>query len=68
MPLEKSIEAIAYTLPELATAVGLSVDSIRKAIDNDELVASYFGTKPIVEADEARRWIKSLPTERPVKA
>lgn len=56
---------ISYSLPSLAEATDLSVDSIQKAIKRGELVPSYFGSKPVVEEDEAVRWIKSLPTEKP---
>lgn len=55
---------ISYSLPALAEATGLSVDSIQKAIKRGDLVASYFGTKPVVEEEEGVRWIKSLPTEK----
>lgn len=68
MPLDKTIEPIAYTLPEAAAAVGLSVDSIRKAIENKDLVASYYGTKPLIGVEELRRWFTSLDTERPARA
>lgn len=56
---------ISYSLRGLSEATELSVDSIQAAIRRGDLTASYFGTKPVVEEEEAVRWIKSLPTEKP---
>ncbi|WP_344013986.1 hypothetical protein, partial [Microbacterium natoriense] len=59
---------LSYSLASLAEATDLSVDSIQKAIKKDELVPSYYGSKPIILREEARRWLENLPTEKPERA
>ncbi|KQQ65035.1 hypothetical protein [Microbacterium sp. Leaf320] len=66
--MEAQLDKLSYSIPNLAIASDLSVDSIQKAIKRGDLVANYFGTKPIITRDEARRWIESLPTEKPERA
>lgn len=66
--MEALLDKLSYSIPNLAIASDLSVDSIQKAIKRGDLVANYFGTKPIIARDEARRWIESLPTEKPERA
>lgn len=63
--MEAQLDKLSYSVQNLAGATDLSVDSIQKAIKRGDLVANYFGTKPIITREEARRWIDSLPTERP---
>lgn len=58
-----SVEPIAYTLPEAAEAVRLSVDSLQKAIKAGELIPKEFGTKPLIGIVELRRWFDSLPNK-----
>lgn len=62
--MEAQLDKLSYSLQALADATDLSVDSIQKAIKKDELVPSYFGSKPIVLVEEARRWLKALPNEK----
>jgi hypothetical protein len=31
-------------------------------------VPSYFGSKPLIPVEEARRWLQSLPNEKPERA
>lgn len=66
--MEAQLDKISYSVQNLAAATDLSVDSIQKAIKRSDLVPSYFGTKPVIMAEEARRWIASLPNEKPEKA
>lgn len=66
--MEAQLDKLSYSVQNLAAATDLSVDSIQKAIKKDELVPSYFGSKPIILRDEARRWLASLPNEKPEKA
>lgn len=66
--MEAQLDKLSYSLASLADATDLSVDSIQKAIKKDELVASYFGSKPIILRDEARRWLDSLPNDKPERA
>lgn len=66
--MDAQLDKLSYSLQSLAEATDLSVDSIQKAIKKDELVPSYFGSKPIILRDEARRWLASLPNEKPERA
>lgn len=66
--MEATLDKLSYSVPNLAAATDLSVDSIQKAIRAGDLVANYFGSKPLVTRDEARRWLDSLPNERPERA
>lgn len=66
--MSDTFDKLAYSIPNFATAVDLSVDTIRKAIDNGDLIPSYptkAGRKPIIDVDEGKRWLKALPSERP---
>lgn len=66
--MEAALDKLSYSVPNLAAATDLSVDSISKAIKNGDLVANYFGSKPLVTRDEARRWLNDLPNEKPGRA
>ena len=63
--MEATLDKLSYSVPNLAAATDLSVDSISKAIKKGDLVANYFGSKPLVTRDEARRWLNDLPNEKP---
>lgn len=65
---ETQLDKLSYSVEGLAEATQLSKDSISKAIKNNALVASYYGVKPLILRDEAIRWLKSLPNERPERA
>ncbi|MFJ3319379.1 hypothetical protein [Curtobacterium sp. NPDC086286] len=57
-------DRLAYSIPNFATAVDLSVDTIRKAIDSGDLIPSLptrAGRKPIITREEGLRWLRSLP-------
>lgn len=60
-------EPICLTVAEAAKEVRLSVDSIQKAIRNNDLAVKYFGSKPLVPFTELRRWFDGLPDEKPEK-
>lgn len=62
---ETTLDKLSYSVPNLAAATDLSVDSIQKAIKRGDLVANYYGSKPLVTSDEARRWLEGLPNEKP---
>lgn len=66
--MEAQLDKLSYSYQSLSEVTDLSVDSIQKAVKNNELVASYFGTKPLILRDEARRWLASLPNEKPERA
>ena len=55
---------ISYSLGDACEAVGLSPHTLRKAINDGELVAHYVGTKPVIRAVDLDEWIASLPTQR----
>ncbi|MER2134158.1 MAG: hypothetical protein ABS910_05695 [Arthrobacter sp.] len=58
---------LAYNIEEAALATGYSVDTIRKAIRNNEIVTRYANTKPVITATELTDWLDSLPSEAPSK-
>lgn len=62
--MTRELEKLAYTIPTLAAAVDLSVSTIRKHIDDGNLIASYPNRKPIITRAEAERWLAALPSER----
>lgn len=55
---------ISYPLAGAVEATGFSADTLQKAVKMGELVASYWGTKPVFEEEELVRWVKSLPNEK----
>lgn len=61
--MSAELEKLSYSVPNLALAMDLSVDSIQKAIRKGDLKPKYFGTKPVISREEALRWYKSLPEE-----
>ena len=58
------LDKLAYSIPNFAKAVDLSVSAIYKAIEDDELVPSYPNRKPLITKKEGERWLASLPAER----
>jgi hypothetical protein len=52
---------IAYDLDAAEKVTGRSKSRIRKAIKSGELVARRDGRRLLVEPDELRRWVRSLP-------
>jgi hypothetical protein len=56
------VECIAYSPQGAALATGRSRTRIFKAIKDRELVARKDGRATLLEADELRRWVRSLPT------
>jgi hypothetical protein len=58
------LAAVSFDLPGAVAACGLSDKTIRKAIADGDLVAHYYGTKPVIVAADLAEWIESLPTER----
>lgn len=61
-------ETLAYTVEEFATATGYGRTTIDEAIARGELSPVYANKKGVIPSEEGRRWIRSLPTERPTKA
>lgn len=58
------LDKLAYTLPNFAAAVDVSLTVIRDAINAGDLVPSYPSTRPVITREEGERWLKSLPTEK----
>lgn len=58
-----SPQRVALNLKDAAVACGYSVDSIRFAIDRNELLPSYANTKPVIMVEELVRWVRTLPDQ-----
>ncbi len=55
-------QCIAYTPEQAAAVTGRSRSRIFKAIKEGELTARKDGRATLLESDELRRWVRSLPT------
>jgi excisionase family DNA binding protein len=53
---------ISYTPEQAAAVTGRSRSRIFKAIKDKELTARKDGKATLLEGDELRRWVRSLPT------
>ena len=60
-----TLEKLAYSIPNFAAAVDLSVTTIYDAIKAKELTPSYPNRKPLIMREEGERWLRTLPAERP---
>ena len=58
-----SVQKLSYNWVEAAEATGYSVDTIRRAVRNNELVTRYANSKPVILANELAEWLESLGTE-----
>lgn len=58
-------QKLAFNIEEAAAATGYSVDTIRRAIRSNDLVARYANSKPIILGTELSEWLESLPAEPP---
>ena len=54
---------IAVTIEDAPRAVGVSRTRIFEAIRNNEIAARKAGRSTIIEIDELRRWVRSLPVK-----
>lgn len=54
---------LAYSVRELAEATGLSDQQIYNHINRGDITAKHSGTKKIILAAEAERFIAELPDE-----
>lgn len=64
-PARQPVEPLGYSIQALADATHLSYETIRLAIQNNELAPKYSGRKAVIPVEEARRWLASLPDEKP---
>ena len=56
-----AFQAISYTPEQAAVVTGRSRSRIFMAIKNKELSARKDGKATLLEADELRRWVHSMP-------
>lgn len=54
---------LSYSIPQLAKITGLSTRQLDKHVDRGDLTVKFSGTKRIVPAPEAERFIAELPDE-----
>lgn len=59
-----TLDKLAYSLPNFAKAVDLSLEKVRQHIARGELVPSYVDSKPLIMREEGERWLRSRPAER----
>lgn len=62
------LDKLAYSIPNFATAVDVSIEKVRQHIDRGNLVKSYIDSKPVILREEGLRWLRSLPNEKPERA
>ena len=60
-----ALAPIAVAIENAPRIVGVSRTRIFEAIRNSELSARKAGRSTIIEIDELKRWVKSLPMRRP---
>ena len=64
-----TIAPIAYSIEDAPLAVGVSRTRIFEAVRSGQLAARKAGRSTLIEVEELRRWVKSLPprgtNERP---
>lgn len=54
---------VAVGIEDAAALVGMSVDTIRRAIRSNSLVAHYPTKRPVILVDDLRSWVEAAPTE-----
>lgn len=54
---------VAVTLDRAAELTGVSIETIRRAIRANRLIAHYPTKRPVVLIDDLRAWIEAAPTE-----
>lgn len=57
------LDKLAYSIPNFAKAVDLSIEKVRQHIERGELVPSYVDSKPLITKEEGLRWLRSRPAE-----
>lgn len=55
-------QRIAVTRDQAADLVGLSKDTVVRAIRSGDLIEHYVSAKPVILVDDLRAWIASAPT------
>lgn len=59
------LDKLAYSIPNFAKAVDLSIEKVRQHIAKGELVPSYVDSKPLIRREEGERWLRARPAEAP---
>lgn len=59
------LDKLAYSIPNFAKAVDVSIEKVRQHIARGNLVRTYIDTKPVIMREEGLRWLRSLPSEKP---
>lgn len=59
--LSNTLAPIAIAVEDAPSVVGVSRTRIFQAIRNREIAARKAGKSTIIEVDELKRWVKSLP-------
>jgi hypothetical protein len=59
----RGVPRLAFTVTELAYAVGLSDQQIYNHLRRGDLTARYSGTKALIPVEEALRFVRDLPDE-----
>lgn len=59
-----TLDKIAYSIPNFAAAVDLSIEKVRQHIARGELVPSYVDSKPLIMREEGERWLRARPAEK----
>jgi hypothetical protein len=54
--------ALAYWVDRVPAVTGATRTQVFAAIRDKELTARKLGRRTIIEADELRRWLRTLPT------
>ena len=60
-----TLEKLAYSIPNFAEVVDLSVSTIYDEIRAGRLTPAYPNRKPLITRDEGLRWLAELPAEKP---
>jgi excisionase family DNA binding protein len=63
-----AMSQISYTPSQAAAVTGRTRTRIFKAIKDQEIIARKDGKATLIEADELRRWVSSLPSRQPQAA
>lgn len=61
--LNEAPEVIAVAIERAPQMVGVSRTKIFQAIRDNEIAARKVGRSTIIETNELRRWVRSLPTK-----
>lgn len=63
MTADTVVMPVAVTLDRAAEMAGVSVETVRRAIRANRLIAHYQSKRPVVLVDDLRAWIEAAPTE-----